>query len=359
MSKIGSFIKPGVITGDDLQKVFLIAKQNNFALPAVNCIGIDSINAVLETAMKVRAPVIIQFSNGGSEFIAGKGIKTDIPQGAAILGAISGAYHVHKMAKHYGIPVILHTDHCAKKLLPWLDGLLDAGEKYFIKTGKPLFSSHMIDFSEETLEENISICSKYLSRMSKIDMTLEIELGCTGGEEDGVNNDYIDISTLYTQPKDIAYAYEKLHAISPRFIIAASFGNVHGVYKQGNVKLTPTILRDSQEYVSKKYHLPKNSLNFVFHGGSGSSNLEIQESISYGVIKVNIDTDIQWSSWNGILKYYKKNIDYLQSQLGNPHGMDKPNKKYYDPRVWIRFSQISMIVCLKKVFKDLNALDIL
>ncbi|SQI45011.1 Fructose-bisphosphate aldolase class 2 [Serratia plymuthica] len=262
MSKIFDFVKPGVITGDDVQKVFAVAKENNFALPAVNCVGTDSINAVLETAAKVRAPVIVQFSNGGAAFIAGKGVKTDVPQGAAILGAISGAHHVHQLAEHYGVPVILHTDHCAKKLLPWLDGLLDAGEKHFAATGKPLFSSHMIDLSEESLEENIEICSKYLTRMAKLGMTLEIELGCTGGEEDGVDNSHMDASALYTQPEDVAYAYEKLNAISPRFTIAASFGNVHGVYKPGNVKLTPTILRDSQDYVSKKFNLPHNSLNF-------------------------------------------------------------------------------------------------
>ncbi|AVJ19098.1 class II fructose-bisphosphate aldolase [Serratia rhizosphaerae] len=359
MSKIFDFVKPGVITGDDVQKVFAVAKENNFALPAVNCVGSDSINAVLEAAAKVRAPVIVQFSNGGAAFIAGKGLKTDVPQGAAILGAISGAYHVHQMAEHYGVPVILHTDHCAKKLLPWIDGLLDAGEKHFAATGKPLFSSHMIDLSEESLEENIEICSKYLARMAKIGMTLEIELGCTGGEEDGVDNSHMDASALYTQPEDVAYAYEKLNAISPRFTIAASFGNVHGVYKPGNVKLTPTILRDSQKFVSEKFNLPHNSLNFVFHGGSGSSDAEIKESVSYGVIKMNIDTDTQWATWDGILQYYKENEGYLQSQLGNPKGADQPNKKYYDPRVWLRAAQSSMVTRLEQAFKDLNAIDVL
>ncbi len=357
MSKIFDFVKPGVITGDDVQKVFAIAKENNFALPAVNCVGTDSINAVLEAAAKVRAPVIVQFSNGGAAFIAGKGLKTEVPQGAAILGAISGAHHVHQMAEHYGVPVILHTDHCAKKLLPWIDGLLDAGEKHFAKTGKPLFSSHMIDLSEESLEENIEICSKYLARMAKIDMTLEIELGCTGGEEDGVDNSHMDASALYTQPQDVDYAYEKLNAISPRFTIAASFGNVHGVYKPGNVKLTPTILRDSQEYVCKKHNLPHNSLNFVFHGGSGSTAAEIKESVGYGVIKMNIDTDTQWANWDGILQFYKKNEAYLQGQLGNPEGADKPNKKFYDPRVWLRAAQSSMVTRLELAFKELNAID--
>jgi fructose-bisphosphate aldolase, class II len=357
MSKIFDFVKPGVITGDDVQKVFAIAKENNFALPAVNCVGTDSINAVLEAAAKVRAPVIVQFSNGGAAFIAGKGLKTDAPQCAAILGAISGAHHVHQMAEHYGVPVILHTDHCAKKLLPWIDGLLDAGEKHFAKTGKPLFSSHMIDLSEESLEENIEICSKYLARMAKLDMTLEIELGCTGGEEDGVDNSHMDASALYTQPQDVDYAYEKLNAISPRFTIAASFGNVHGVYKPGNVKLTPTILRDSQEYVCKKHNLPHNSLNFVFHGGSGSTAAEIKESVGYGVIKMNIDTDTQWANWDGILQFYKKNEAYLQGQLGNPEGADKPNKKFYDPRVWLRAAQSSMVTRLELAFKELNAID--
>jgi fructose-bisphosphate aldolase class II len=359
MSKIFDFVKPGVITGDDVQKVFAVAKENAFALPAVNCVGTDSINAALEAAAKVKGPIIIQFSNGGAAFIAGKGLKTDVPQGGAILGAISGARHVHLMAEHYGVPVILHTDHCAKKLLPWIDGLLDEGEKHFKATGKPLFSSHMIDLSEEPLEENIEICSKYLARMARIDMTLEIELGCTGGEEDGVDNSHMDASALYTQPEDVDYAYEKLSAISPRFTIAASFGNVHGVYKPGNVKLTPTILRDSQDYVSKKHNLPHNSLDFVFHGGSGSSAAEIKESISYGVIKMNIDTDTQWANWDGILQFYKKNEGYLQAQLGNPEGADKPNKKFYDPRVWLRSAQSSMVTRLEQAFKELNDVDTL
>jgi len=357
MSKIFDFVKPGVVTGDDVQKIFQVAKENKFALPAVNCVGTDSINAVLEAAAKVKAPVIVQFSNGGAAFIAGKGFKTDKPQGAAIFGAIAGAYHVHLMAEQYGVPVILHTDHCAKKLLPWIDGLLDAGEEHFKKTGKPLFSSHMIDLSEESLEENIEICSKYLARMDKLGMTLEIELGVTGGEEDGVDNSHVDASALYSQPEDVDYAYTELSKISKRFTIAASFGNVHGVYKPGNVKLTPTILRDSQKYVCEKHGLPHNALDFVFHGGSGSSAAEIEESISYGVIKMNIDTDTQWATWDGILQYYKKNEEYLQGQLGNPQGPDSPNKKYYDPRVWLRSAQASMVVRLEQAFKELNAID--
>jgi len=357
MSKIFDFVKPGVVTGEDVQKVFQVAKENKFALPAVNCIGTDSINAVLEAAAKVKAPVIVQFSNGGAAFLAGKGFTSDKPQAAAILGAITGAHHVHLMAEHYGVPVILHTDHCAKKLLPWIDGLLDAGEAHFKNTGKPLFSSHMIDLSEESLEENIEISGQYLARMAKMGMTLEIELGCTGGEEDGVDNSHLDNSALYTQPEDVDYAYQKLSAISPNFTIAASFGNVHGVYKPGNVQLTPKILRNSQDYVSEKHNLPHNSLNFVFHGGSGSSAEEIKESIEYGVIKMNIDTDTQWANWDGILQFYKKNEGYLQSQLGNPEGDDKPNKKYYDPRVWLRAAQSSMVVRLEQAFRELNAID--
>lgn len=359
MSKIFDFVKPGVITGDDVQKVFAVAKEHKFALPAVNCVGTDSINAVLETAAKVRSPVIVQFSNGGAAFIAGKGLKAEGQQ-AAILGAISGAHHVHQMAKHYGVAVILHTDHCARKLLPWIDGLLDAGEEYYKTTGKPLFSSHMIDLSEESLAENIEICSQYLQRMSKMGMTLEIELGCTGGEEDGVDNTGLDSSSLYTQPEDVAYAYEQLSKISHRFTIAASFGNVHGVYKSGNVQLTPKILHNSQQYVAQKFNLPaENNLNFVFHGGSGSTAEEIKEAVSYGVVKMNIDTDTQWATWEGILNYYKKNEGYLQSQLGNPEGEDKPNKKYYDPRVWLRAGQTSMIERLELAYKELNCINVL
>ena len=358
MSKILDAVKPGVATGDDVQKIFKIAKENKFALPAVNCVGTDSVNAVMEAAAKVRAPVIVQFSNGGAVFVAGKGLKLEGQQ-AAILGAISGAEHIHRVAESYGIPVIIHTDHCAKKLLPWLDGLLDAGEKFFAQHGKPLFSSHMIDLSEEPLEENLDICCKYLERMAKMGMTLELELGCTGGEEDGVDNSHLDNSALYTQPEDVAYAYERLIKISPRFTIAASFGNVHGVYKPGNVQLTPKILDNSQKYVSEKFGLPPKSLDFVFHGGSGSSSAEIAEAVSYGVIKMNIDTDTQWATWSGVLGYYNKNKDYLQGQLGNPTGPDSPNKKYYDPRVWLRASQTSMIERLEQAFKELNAINVL
>lgn len=354
MTKVLDVVKPGVVTGDDVQKIFEIAKAEQFALPAVNCVNTDTINATLETAARVGSPVIIQFSNGGAGFIAGKGLKLDGQQ-AQVLGAIAGARHVHTVAETYGVPVILHTDHAARKLLPWIDGLLDAGEKYFAETGKPLFSSHMIDLSEDSLEDNIDTCAKYLERMSKMGMTLEIELGVTGGEEDGVDNSGADESSLYTKPEDVAYAYERLNAISPRFTIAASFGNVHGVYKPGNVKLKPTILRDSQAHCAEVFGLGHNGLNFVFHGGSGSSEAEIQEAISYGVIKMNIDTDTQWANWDGIRAYYQENQGYLQSQIGNPEGDDKPNKKYYDPRVWLRKGEESMSKRLEKTFADLNA----
>lgn len=358
MTKISDVVKPGVITGDDVQKVFQIARENNFALPAVNCVNTDTINAVIETAAKVRSPVVVQFSNGGAQFMAGKGLKLE-GQESAVLGAISGAKHVHLIAEKYGVPVLVHTDHCAKKLLPWVDGLLDAGEAHFARTGKPLFSSHMIDLSEESLKDNIDLCCQYLARMKAIGMTLELELGCTGGEEDGVDNSHMDSSALYTQPEDVAYAYERLNEISPRFTIAAAFGNVHGVYKPGNVKLTPKILDNSQKYVSEKFDLPEKSLNFVFHGGSGSTPEEIAEAVKYGVVKMNIDTDTQWANWEGILKYYKANESYLQGQLGNPEGPDSPNKKYYDPRVWLRKGEESLIARLELAFKELNAVDVL
>jgi fructose-bisphosphate aldolase class II len=355
-SKVFDAVKPGVATGDDVQAIFKIAKENQFALPAVNVVGTDSINSVLEAAAAVNSPVIIQFSNGGAQFNAGKGLKLEGQQ-APILGAVAGAKHVHEMAEAYGVPVILHTDHAAKKLLPWIDGLLDASEAHFAETGKPLFSSHMIDLSEESLEENIETSCKYLERMSKMGMTLEIELGCTGGEEDGVDNTDMDESKLYTQPEEVALAYEKLSAISPRFTIAAAFGNVHGVYKPGNVKLTPKILDNSQKYIQEKFGTGEKPVDFVFHGGSGSSQEEITEAISYGVIKMNIDTDTQWATWEGILNFYKANEAYLQGQLGNPEGDDKPNKKYYDPRVWLRKAEESMVARVKQAFADLNALD--
>ena len=355
--KIFDVVKPGVLSGKEVSEVFRIAKANKFALPAVNVVGTESINGVIEAAAAVNAPVVIQFSNGGGAFYAGKGLKLE-GQKAQALGSISGAYHVHMMAEAYGVPVILHTDHAAKKLLPWIDLLLDEGEKHFAKTGKPLFSSHMLDLSEESLEENIEICEKYLARMSKIGMTLEIELGCTGGEEDGVDNTEMDNSLLYTQPEDVAYAYEKLNAISDQFTVAASFGNVHGVYKPGNVKLTPEILKNSQTYIEEKFKTGEKPVNFVFHGGSGSSPEEISEAIGYGVIKMNIDTDTQWATWEGVMDFYKDKEDYLQGQIGNPEGDDNPNKKFYDPRVWLRQGQQGLIDRVKQAFKELNAIDV-
>ncbi|GGG90766.1 class II fructose-bisphosphate aldolase [Polaribacter pacificus] len=351
-------IKPGVATGETVQEIFAFAKEKGFALPAVNVVGTNSVNAVLETAKEVNSPVIIQFSNGGALFTAGKGL-TNENEKAAIAGAISGAKHVHQMAELYGIPVILHTDHAAKKLLPWIDGLLDAGEKFYAETGKPLYSSHMIDLSEEPIEENIEICKKYLARMSKIGMTLEIELGITGGEEDGVDNTDVDVSKLYTQPEEVAYAYEELLKVSDKFTIAAAFGNVHGVYKPGNVKLTPKILKNSQEYISKKFQVPHNTISFVFHGGSGSSVEEIREAISYGVIKMNIDTDMQFAFTEGARDYIISKQEYLKTQIGNPEGAELPNKKYYDPRKWLREGELTFKTRLKVAFADLNNINTL
>ncbi len=356
MTRISDVVKPGIVTGENLQKLFAVAKENGYAFPAVNCVGTNSINAVLEAAAEAKSAVIIQFSNGGATFIGGKGLKLDKPQAVAVLGSISGALHARNVAKYYGVPVVLHTDHCAKKLLPWVDGLLDADEEYFKEHGEPLFSSHMIDLSVETLKDNIDLCCKYLERMSKIGMTLELELGCTGGEEDGVDNSDKDESALYTQPQDVCYAYERLMKISPNFTIAASFGNVHGVYKPGNVKLTPTILRDSQKYIHDKLHTPSEKpVDLVFHGGSGSEPEKIKEAVSYGVVKMNIDTDTQWATWNGIRQYEQKNHDYLQGQLGNPTGPDAPNKKYYDPRAWLRAGEVSMKERVIEAFKELGS----
>ena len=355
---MNSNIPKGVLTGDDVQNVFKLAKEKSFALPAVNVIGNNTINAVLETASEINSPVIIQFSNGGAHFNAGKGLSNE-NQKASILGSISGALHVRNLAKHYGASVILHTDHCAKKLLPWVDGLLDYGEDFYKKHKIPLFSSHMIDLSEENLEENISTCKKYMQRMHKIDMTLEIELGITGGEEDGVDNSNIDINKLYTQPEEVAYAYEELIKVSNRFIIAASFGNVHGVYQPGNVKLRPKILKQSQDYLSEKLKVPKNTIDFVFHGGSGSSSEEINEAIKYGIIKMNIDTDLQFAFTEGIRDYIIQNVNYLNTQIGNPEGDSIPNKKFYDPRKWVRLGEISFKNRLIKAFKDLNNINTL
>ncbi|NBP30090.1 MAG: class II fructose-bisphosphate aldolase [Flavobacteriia bacterium] len=355
---MSSKILPGVASGDQVQAIFQWAKEKKFALPAVNVTSSSTVNAVIETAAKLNAPVIVQFSNGGAHYFAGKGLSNS-EEKAAILGGISGARHVHELAEAYGATVILHTDHCAKKLLPWIDGLLDAGEAFFAQTGKPLYSSHMLDLSEEPIHENIEICKAYLARMSKIGMTLEIELGITGGEEDGVDNSGVDSSKLYTQPEEVAFAYEELMKISPRFTIAAAFGNVHGVYKPGNVVLKPVILKNSQDYIQTKFNTGPNPVDFVFHGGSGSTLEEIREAIGYGVIKMNIDTDLQFAFTEGVRDYVVKNVEYLKTQIGNPEGDDKPNKKYYDPRKWMRDGELTFMKRLEQSFSDLNNINTL
>jgi fructose-bisphosphate aldolase, class II len=347
-------VNPGVLTGSEAKKLFDYAKANKFAIPSVNVVNSDSVNSVIEAAATVKSPIIVQFSNGGATFFAGKGCPADNP---SVLGAISGAHHVHMMAKAYGVPVILHTDHAAKKLLPWIDGLLEASKENFEKTGRALFTSHMLDLSEESIEENLDISTEYLAKMSDLDMLLEIELGITGGEEDGVDNSDVDNTLLYTQPEEVSYAYERLSTVSPNFTIAASFGNVHGVYKPGNVVLTPKILDNSQKYIEEKHSLDSKPVNFVFHGGSGSTVEEIREAIGYGVVKMNIDTDTQWAFWDGVRAFEAKNHDYLQGQIGNPEGEEQPNKKYYDPRVWLREGQKSMVKRLEKAYSDLNCID--
>lgn len=347
--------RAGVLHGDEVTELFNYANENNFALPAVNVVGTNTVNAVLETAREVNSPVIIQFSNGGASFFAGKGLSNDDQQ-AAILGGISGATHVHSMAKAYGVPVILHTDHCAKKLLPWIDGLIEAGERFYESRGYPLYSSHMLDLSEEPLEENIEICARYFERMNKIGMTIEIELGVTGGEEDGVDNTDVDNALLYTQPEEVAQAYEALKKISDRFTIAAAFGNVHGVYKPGNVKLEPKILKNSQDHIKEKFGTGDQPVNFVFHGGSGSAPEEIKEAIEYGAVKMNIDTDLQWAFWEGVRDYHNEHREYMKTQIGNPDGDDKPNKKTYDPRKWLRAGEETFKTRLKRAFEELNCI---
>ncbi len=352
---MSSKFRAGVLWGEEVRAVFQDAQAHQYALPAVNVIGTDSVNAVMETAAKVGSPVIVQLSNGGASFYAGKGLKTE-GQRAAVLGSVSAALHVHTMAQAYGVPVILHTDHCARKLLPWIDGLLDAGEAHFERTGQPLFSSHMIDLSEEPIEDNLDTCVTYMERMEKMGMFLEIELGVTGGEEDGVDNSDVDASKLYTQPEEVAYAYERLKRVSDRFTVAAAFGNVHGVYKPGNVSLQPKILDASQRHIEEKFGTDPKPVDFVFHGGSGSSVEEIREAISYGAIKMNIDTDMQWAFAAGIRDYFASNAAYLQSQIGNPEGAEKPNKKFYDPRVWLRAGEVTFVERLEQAFADLNCI---
>jgi fructose-bisphosphate aldolase class II len=351
-------IPAGVVTGDTVQEIFAYAKANQFALPAANVTGTNTVNAVLETAKEINSPVIIQFSNGGASFFAGKGLSNE-NQRAAIAGAVSGAQHVHELAELYGVRVLLHTDHAAKKLLPWVDGVLDAGEAFYKVHGRPLFSSHMLDLSEEPLQANIDTCKRYLERMSAMGMTLELELGITGGEEDAVDHSDVESSRLYTQPEEVAMAYEQLMKISDKFTIAAAFGNVHGVYKPGNVQLRPKILRNSQQHIQEKFNTGEKPVNFVFHGGSGSSLAEIREAISYGVVKMNIDTDLQWAFWNGVRQYYQEKEGYLQGQIGNPEGEDRPNKKFYDPRAWLRQAELSFKARLKEAFENLNNVDTL
>jgi len=348
--------KPGVLFGEELEALLKDAKDNQFALPAVNTTGTNTINATLETAAKVNSPVIIQFSNGGAQFIAGKGMPNDKLQ-ANISGAISGALHIHNVAKYYGVPVVLHTDHAAKKWLPWISSLIDAGEEFKKEKGQPLFSSHMLDLSEETIEENISTSVEFYKRMHPLGMAIEIELGVTGGEEDGVDNSDVENSKLYTQPEDVAYAFKELSKVGNLFTVAAAFGNVHGVYKPGNVELRPEILNNSQVYIEKEMGTGPKPVYFVFHGGSGSPQNQIREAIGYGAIKMNIDTDLQWAFWEGILENYKKSEAYLQAQLGNPEGDDKPNKKYYDPRVWLRKGEETFIKRLETAFDDLNCIN--
>ncbi|KAL7563222.1 hypothetical protein ACA910_014495 [Epithemia clementina (nom. ined.)] len=355
-------VHPGVLSGQAQMDLLKHAKENGYAIPAVNCVSSSGINACLEAARKNDAPIIIQFSSGGSQFYGGKGLDNSNYK-AAIAGAVSGAFHVRTMAEQYGVPVILHTDHCAKKLLPWIDGLLAASERYFATHGEPLFSSHMIDLSEEPLEENLEICKDYLKRMSKMGILLEMELGITGGEEDGVDNSDRPIEDLYSKPEEIYQVYEELMPISDMFSVAAAFGNVHGVYKPGNVKLEPKILSRAQQYISEKLGdkapADKKPVMFVFHGGSGSDVTDIQEAIDYGVIKMNIDTDTQWSYWEGIKKFERKYHDYLQEQIGNPEGEDKPNKKYYDPRECLRSAEVNTVARLGKSFEDLKCQNIL
>jgi fructose-bisphosphate aldolase, class II len=348
--------RAGVLHGEELQALYTDAKNNQWAMPAVNTIGTNSINATLETAAKVNSPVIIQFSNGGAQFIAGKGMPNDRLQ-ANISGAVSGALHIHNVAKYYGVPVVLHTDHAAKKWLPWISGLLDAGEQFFKEKAQPLFSSHMLDLSEESLEENIGTSVEYFRRMKPLGMGIEIELGVTGGEEDGVDNSDVENSKLYTQPSEVAYAYKELNKVGSLFTIAAAFGNVHGVYKPGNVELRPVILKNSQDYIQKEFNTTEQPVYFVFHGGSGSPQHQIREAIGYGAIKMNLDTDLQWAFWDGVMMNYKKNEAYLQGQLGNPEGDDKPNKKYYDPRAWLRKGEEAFIKRLETAFEDLNCLN--
>mmetsp|Transcript_10496 Transcript_10496/g.16785 ORF Transcript_10496/g.16785 Transcript_10496/m.16785 type:complete len:403 (+) Transcript_10496:67-1275(+) len=352
-------LKKGVVTGADYIAVLDHARKHGYAIPAVNCTMSPIINACLEAAKKANAPMIIQFSNGGGQFLAGKGLKNEADQKAAVMGCVAGALQVRALAEFYGVPVILHTDHCSKALLPWFDGLLEANEEYFAKHGEPLFSSHMLDLSEESIEENMEISKAYLARMAKINCFLEVEIGITGGEEDGVDNSDVNVEDLYSKPEEIHQVYLALEPVaSGMYSIAAAFGNVHGVYSPGNVKLTPTILGNAQKFIKEKEGMDTDKpVYFVFHGGSGSSRADIREAIGYGVIKMNIDTDTQWSFWDGVKDYNADKEPYLQTQIGNPDGADKPNKKHYDPRMWIRAAEVATVDRLLVAYDDLQAMD--
>ena len=353
-------VKPGVVTGKALVDLLDHAKEVGFAIPGVNVVGTSSINACMEAAKKYGGPIIVTFSKGGGSFIAGKAAD-DTDDQASIAGCVAAAKHVHEVAALYGVPVILHTDHCQKAWLPWMDGLVKANEEFYKEKGYPLFSSHMLDLSEEPLEENIAICKEYMEKFAKMDILLEFELGVTGGEEDGVDNTDVDSNRLYTQPEEVWYAYEQLSQVeNAAFTCAASFGNVHGVYAPGNVDLQPVILHNTQKYFSEKLESGnEKEMKFVFHGGSGSSVEDIQYAIEAGVIKMNIDTDTQWAFWDGIRAYEAENHDYLQGQIGNPDGDDKPNKKYYDPRIALRAGEESMAARLVKAAEDLKCVDVL
>lgn len=351
-----SKFRSGVLYGQELIDVYTDAKANGYALPGVNAVGTSTVNGILEAAAKVESPVIVQLSFGGGQFYAGKSLLNDNLQASAA-GCLSAAMHVHHVAEMYGVPAILHTDHCSLKNIAWVDQLIEFQEGYYERNGKPLFSSHMLDLSEESIEENIEVCERYLSRLSKIEVGLEIELGITGGEEDGVDNSDVDSSKLYTHPSEVYFAYERLNKISPNFTIAAAFGNVHGVYKPGNVKLSVDILKNSQAYVEEQLGAPDSKpVSFVFHGGSGSSPEDIRKSIDYGVIKMNLDTDMQWAFNAGARDYFHKNTDYLQTQIGNPDGDDLPNKKYYDPRKVLRQAEEYFVERLEQSFADLNCI---
>jgi len=333
-------MKAGVITGDVAWNLYRWAKAKGFAMPAINCTSSSSVNSILEASNKIGRPIVIQFSYGGAEFFCGKGVGNK-DQSGSILGAVAGAHYVRNISPAYGTPTIMHSDHCAKKLLPWFDGMLEADTEYFKVYNEPLFSSHMLDLSEEPHDENVGICAEYFKKMAKMNLILEMEIGITGGVEDGVDNTGVSKDKLYTTKEDIKLVYDTLNPISEKFMVAAAFGNVHGVYKPGNVKLRPELLDEFQKDQGARLGYPKPYF-FVFHGGSGSLKKEIDDAVSYGVVKMNVDTDTQWAYWEGLLKFYKSKSGYMQGQIGNPEGADKPNKSYYDPRKWVRESEVAM-----------------